>query len=155
MTSIRQRLCEYLCKKTEPEHPFTTLRHRSRQHMLMTIRKQFPDANIHIADSDYSVPTRAEFEAWLLEDQIDTRAYHPEWYDCDDFARALRCKMFKIGQDYKTTLTVAYCEGYALGEYHAYNLLIDDTDAIYIIEPQNDHCVPVAESEYRTDFIQL
>jgi len=123
--------------------------------MLMVLRKQFSNANIHIADSDYSAPTLNEFEAWLLEDTVNTKAYHPEWYDCDDFARALRCKIFKMGQSYKTTLTVAYCEGYASGEYHAYNLLIDNKDQIYIIEPQNDRCTPVAESKYRTEFIQL
>jgi hypothetical protein len=63
--------------------------------------------------------------------------------------------MFKIGQDYKTTFTIAYCEGYVMAAYHAYNLLIDDKDAIYIIEPQNDSVVPIAKSKYRTDFIQL
>jgi hypothetical protein len=63
--------------------------------------------------------------------------------------------MFKIGQDYQTTLTIAYCEGYTAGGYHAYNLLIDNTDAIYIIEPQTDSIVPADESTYKTDFIQL
>jgi len=121
----------------------------------MVLRKQFSNANIHIADSDYSAPTLNEFEAWLLEDTVNTKAYHPEWYDCDDFARALRCKIFKMGQSYKTTLTVAYCEGGASGGYHAYNLLIDREDRIFIIEPQNDRCTPVAESSYRTEFIQL
>ena len=153
--TLKQLLCKYFCTKPAPERPFTTLRHRSRQHMLMVLRKQFPNANIHIADSDYSEPTRTEFEAWLLEDTIDTKAYHPEWYDCDDFARALRCKIFRIGQRYKTTLTVAYCEGDSPGGYHAYNLLIDNKDQIYIIEPQNDRCVPVEKSKYRTEFIQL
>lgn len=153
--SIRQLLCEYFCKKPEPEHPFTTLQHRSGQHIRQRLQRQFPTANIHIPDMNLSAPTRAEFEAWLQEDNVSTRAYHPEWFDCDDFARAIRCKMFKIGQGYKTTLTVAYCEGYTAGGYHAYNLLIDDKDDIYIIEPQDDNCVPADESTYRTDFIQL
>ena len=156
MTSIRQRICDYLCKKQAPERPtFTTLRHRAGQHIRQKLQVQFPAANIRIADRDYSAPTRQEFDAWLLEDQVSTKAYHPEWYDCDDFARALRCKAFQIGQDYKTTLTIAYCEGYTPNGYHAYNLLIDNLDAIYIIEPQNDNVIPIEVCGWRTDFIQL
>ena len=122
---------------------------------MQKLRSQFPDAQIRVADMDMSTPTRAEFEAWLQEDNVSTRTYHPEWFDCDDFARAIRCKMFKIGQNYQTTFAIAYCEGYAPGGYHAYNLLIDNKDDIYIIEPQNDHVVPADENTYRTDFIQL
>lgn len=157
MTSIKRRLCEYLCKKTEPEpeHPFALLRHRSGQHIRQKLQVQFPNAHIRIPDMNLSAPTQAEFEAWLQEDNVSTRTYHKNWFDCEDFARAIRCKMFKIGQRYKTTLTVAYCEGYVFGKYHAYNLLIDNTDAIYIIEPQNDRVVPVDESRYETDFIQI
>ena len=154
--TIRQRICHYLCKKPAPERPtFTTLRHRAGQHIRQKLQVQFPAANIRIADADYSAPTRQEFDAWLLEDQVSTRAYHPEWYDCDDFARALRCKAFQIGQDYKTTLTIAYCEGYTPNGYHAYNLLIDNLDAIYIIEPQNDNVIPIEVCGWRTDFILL
>lgn len=155
MNSIRQRICNYLCEKPEPQHPFITLRHRTMRQIRNVLKRQFPSANVKIADMDYSAPTRAEFDAWLLEDQVSNRAYHPEWYDCDDFARAIRCKMFKLGHTYRTTITVAYCEGYTEGGYHAYNMLIDNTDAIYIIEPQNDRVIPADSSKYRTDFIQL
>lgn len=158
MTLIQQLLCKYFCEKTEKTetlNPFTILRHRSGQHIRTLLQKQFPNAYIRIPDINLSEPTRREFDVWLQGDQVSTRTYHPEWYDCDDFARALRCKIFKIGQSYKTTLTVAYCEGYTGKDYHAYNMLIDSMNAIYIIEPQNDRVVPIAESNYRTDFIQL
>ena len=153
--SIRQLLCEYFCEKPEPERPFTALRHQSGQHIRQVLQKQYPNANIHIPDMNLSAPTLEEFEAWLLEDNVSTHTYHKEWFDCEDFARAIRCKMFKIGQNYKTTLTVAYCKGYLGNEYHAHNLLIDNKDDIYIIEPQDDNCVLADESIYRTDFIQL
>jgi|GEM_PF-2590890 len=156
MTTIKQRLCYYLCEKPDDiPRPFTTLQHRSSQYIRRILQYQFPAAHIRIADTDYSAPTRAEFEAWLHNDNVNAHAYHPEWFDCDDFARALRCKIFKIGQQYKTTFTIAYCEGYTDDSYHAYNLLIDGKDMIYIVEPQNDRCVPVGENQYRTDFIQL
>lgn len=153
--TLRQRLCKYLCTQEEPEHPFTTLRHRSGQHIRQKLQIQFPNAHIRIADSDYSTPTRAEFEVWLKKDAGDLRKYHAEWYDCDDFARAMRCELFKIGQQYETMLSVAYCEGHTKGGYHAFNLLIDNTDAIHIIEPQTDLITPANESNYIPDFIQL
>ena len=153
--TLRQLLCEYLCDKPEQDRPFTALRHQSGQHIRRILQKQIPNAHIRIPDMNLSAPTKAEFEEWLQEDNVSTRTYHPEWFDCEDFARAIRCKMFKMGQNYKTTLTVAYCEGYMGKEYHAYNLLIDNKDDIYIIEPQDDSCVPADESTYRTDFIQI
>lgn len=156
MMTLRQQLCDLFCNhKEEPAPPFSTLRHRSGLHVRQKLQSQFPNAHIRIADSDYSAPTKKEFEAWLKTDPLNLKIYHPEWHDCDDFARAIRCKTFRIGQHYKTPLTIAYCEGYTEGSYHAYNLLIDNKDAIYIIEPQNDRCVPAENSTYRTDFIQL
>lgn len=153
--TLRQQLCNLICQKDEQQDPFPLMRLRSSQLIRHRLQRQFPNAHIRIPDPNLSAPTKLQFKAWLRKDNVSTRTYHPEWFDCDDFARALRCKIFKIGQQYKTTLTVAYCEGHTEGGYHAYNLLIDDKDAIYIIEPQNDRCIPADESTYRTDFIQL
>lgn len=155
MSLIRRLICKHLCDKVETPDPFTTLRHRSSQHIWQVLQRQFPIAQIRIRDRDLSAPTLYEFEIWLHKDLGDEEKYHPEWYDCDDFAIALRHEIFKLGKHYKTTLTIAYCEGYDGTEYHGYNLLIDNNDAIYIIEPQNDHVVPANDSEYRTDFIQF
>lgn len=155
MASIRQRICNYLCEKPPKRNPFTILKRRNSTHISNTLYDQFHGAHIRIRDKTLNAPTRKEFEAWLKNDPGNLKKYHAEWYDCDDFAIALRHEMVKIGQAYKTTLTVMYCEGYMPSGYHAYNMLIDNTDAIYIIEPQNDHVVPVDDSKYLTDFIQL
>ena len=153
--SLRQRLCEYLCEKPDIPRPFTKLRLRSSQLILQRLRRQFPNAQIRLPDPNLSAPTLKETEKWLLKDITSEKEYNEDWFDCEDFAREIRCKVFKIGQAYKTTLTIAYCEGYNPKDYHGYNLLIDDKDEIYIIEPQTDHLVPAHESDYRTDFIQL
>ena len=153
--SIRQRLCEYFCNKPEPEHPFTALRHQSGQHIRNLLQTQFPEAQIKIRDVNLTTTTKAEFEAWLEKDLGNYKKYHKDWYDCDDYAMELRYKMFKFGHRYRTTFTVMYCEGWLGSGYHAYNLLIDNKDTIYIIEPQEDSIVPADESNYITDFIQL
>jgi hypothetical protein len=152
--TLKTLLCGLFCDDAVPK-PFMTLRHRSGQHLQFVLQKQFPNAQIRIPDTDLSAPSLKDVEVWLHNDLTSEKKYHAEWYDCEDFAREIRCKIFKIGQAYKTTITIAYCEGHAPDGYHGYNLLIDEGDKIYIIEPQNDHCVPVAESDYRTTFIQL
>lgn len=156
MTPIRQLLCEYLCEKQqEPERPFTHLRLRSSLIVWKRLRRQFPIETIKIRDGNLTAPTKIEFEAWLEKDLGNFKKYHKDWYDCDDYAMELRYKMFKFGHEYQTTFTVAYCEGWLGDEYHAYNLVTDNTDEIYIIEPQNDHLVLASESKYRTEFIQI
>lgn len=155
MHPIRRLICKHLCDKVENLDPFTTLQHRSRQYLILILRKQFPNAQIKLRDRVFSAPSLYEFEVWLHNDLGDEEKYNPEWYDCDDFAIALRHEIFKLGKHYKTTLTIAYCEGYDGPEYHGYNLLIDNNDAMYIIEPQDDNIVPANDSAYRTDFIQF
>lgn len=153
--ALRRLVCARLCKPEEEPHPFTTLRHRSGQHIRLVLSKQYPNANIRMRDADYSTPNLHVFNNWLLDDTVSDRLYHAEYHDCDDFAAAIRCKMFKIGHALKTTLTIAYCEGQAPRGYHAFNLLIDDKDDVYVVEPQSDAVVPAAESTYLPDFIQL
>lgn len=153
--ALRRLVCAHLCKPEEEPHPFSILRHRTGQHIRDVLHRQYPGARIRIADADYSAPTLREFEAWLRADPVSEMVYRNEWRDCDDSARALRCAVFKVGHALKTTLAVAYCEGYAPEGYHAYNLLIDSEDTVWIVEPQSDHCVEASRSSYMTDFIQL
>lgn len=153
--ALRRFVCMRLCNTDEVPHPFTTLRHRSGSHLRLVLQKQYPNATLRLRDADYSTPILRELNEWLRDDAVSERQYHAEYHDCDDFANAIRCKIFKIGHALKTTLTVAYCEGYSPGGYHAFNLVIDDADGIYIIEPQSDKVVPAAESTYLPDFIQL
>lgn len=154
LNTIRQMICERLCVDAPP-HPFTSFRHRFGRHIRDVLEDQYPDAHIRIADSDYGAVHLADFNIWLKADSVSERAYQAQHHDCDDFARALRCKMFQIGRSLNTTLAVAYCEGNAPGGYHAFNLLLDGTDHIHIVEPQTDRVVPAEESEYNPDFIQL
>ena len=153
--ALRRLVCAHLCKPEEEPHPFSILRHRTGQHIRDVLHRQYPGARIRIADADYSAPTLREFEAWLRADPVSEMVYRKEFFDCDDSARALRCGMFKVGRATKTTITLAYCEGYAQDEYHAFCIFIDDQDSLYIVEPQSDEVVPAAESVYLPDFIQL
>jgi hypothetical protein len=117
---------------------------------------EYPDAHIRIADTDYSAPTIDEFNRWIRSDDVSDMSWEKNWRDCDDIARAIRCRAFAIGRAYKTTITVAYCEGHtSTGEYHAFNMFVDDTDKIWVLEPQSDEMTLCSESTYLPDFIQL
>ena len=145
-----------MCERTVSiQGRFRALSSQSGTHIHQLLQRQYPDAEIRVADSVYNAPTKREFEAWLKSNPVSDRQYHAEYYDCDDFAEALRCAIFKVSHVMKITLTVAYCEGYALGSYHAFNLLIDEADKLWIVEPQNDSVVPDTESAYLPDFIQI
>jgi hypothetical protein len=155
MKSIKQQLCEYLCKKPEPERPFTTIRLRSSLRVWDRLTREFPSAVVKIRDRSLTAPSKNEFQAWLTNDIGNHTKYQKDWYDCDDYAMDIRYKMFKLGHEYKTTFTVAYCEGHTESGYHAYNLLTDNKDAIYIIEPQTDRLMLPSECNYRTEFIHI
>ena len=151
---IRSILCP---KNVQPDlHPFTQLYHRSGEHIRKVLRAAYPDAHIRIADEDYSTISIDEFNRWLKTDDVSDMSWEKNYRDCDDIARAIRCRIFAIGQEYKTSITVAYCEGYtSTGEYHAFNIVVTNDDNVYILEPQTD-CLSLAnDSSYTPDFIQL
>lgn len=154
-----ETVCRYLyrciCKSDEEPHPFSILRHRTGQHIREVLQKQYPNARLHIRDREYSTFNLHEFNRWIQKDCISEREYFADWHDCDDFADAIRCKIFQIAHALKTTLVVLYCEGFNPTDYHAFNMLLDDQDRIFIVEPQSDAVIPATESKYRPDFIFL
>jgi len=135
--------------------PFSALHHRSSSHVRTVVRSKFPGAQIKIADSEYSAVSVTEFNKWIRDDMTSARKYYKNYFDCDNFARWLRCAMFKINLSYKTEITMLYCEGFNPDEYHAFNIFMDDIDNVYVVEPQDDHVVLCEDSEYLPDFIQL
>lgn len=155
--SIRGILCTWLCPEpVQPsERPFDVLHTRTGDHVYTVVRNAYPRAQIKIADAVYSTVSLEEFNKWIRDDMVSDRRYYKNYFDCDNFARWLRCAMFKINLVYKTEITMLYCEGGAPGGYHAFNMFIDDADNLYIVEPQDDHVVPYYDSVYEPDFIQL
>lgn len=157
--SIRTLLCELLCPPPcddEPvERPFNKLYARTGDHVKTVLRRTYPSAQIKIADRTYSTVSLKEFDTWIRNDMVSARKYYKEYFDCDNFARWLRCAMFKVNLTYKTEITMLYCEGDAPDGYHAFNIFIDNDDNVYVVEPQDDYVIPYTDSLYKPDFIQL
>lgn len=157
MTTIIDWICENLCKQCtdDPYRPFDTLYPISGYSIYKTLHAQYPDAHIRIADEEYTTVSLNEFNRWIREDCVSKRKYYKNWFDCDNFARELRCAMFKIGRAYKTEFAMSYTEGMAPGGYHAFNIFVDPDGDVFVVEPQDDHVTHVVRSEYIPDFIQL
>lgn len=156
MDLLRARLCPKPVEPVEPvELPFTTLYPIAGSRVRTILRAAFPMAQIKVADKTYKSPTLDEFNTWIIEDCVSQYKYFADWFDCDNFARFLRCAMFKINLSYKTEITMPYCEGDSPSGYHAFNILVDNTDNIFVVEPQDDVIVPYEKSVYKPDFIQL
>lgn len=156
MEFLRALICPPPCEDEPVVRPFTILHHVPGSHVRSMLRAAFPEAHIRIADADYSTVSLDEFNAWLKNDDVSEMRYYAQHFDCDDSARAIRCRIFAIGQAYKTTIAVAYCEGYtSTGEYHAFNIFLDSDDDLWILEPQTDFVSTPDESDYKPDFIQL
>lgn len=158
--SIRDMLRAWLCdKQPEPvepvERPFYVLYTRTGKHVYIVLHDAFPNAHIRVADAEYSTMSLDEFNKWIKTDDVSTNSYRSEWRDCDDYAHEIKCRILRIGQEYKTTITVAYCEGSSPGGYHAFNILIDNTDKIWVLEPQTDMLTLWDDSTYTPDFIQV
>lgn len=144
-----------LCSRESEGCPFTHLEPMTGREVGYTLRAAEEGAHVRVADTKYGAPSLEEVKAWLANDAIDEKEYHRECFDCDDFAMSLRVKMLAVGEAAGIPITFGYCEGLGASEYHAYNTFIDDKGDVYIVEPQNDGCVPVQESYYVTDFVQI
>lgn len=155
MEFLRALICPPPCEDEPVARPFNMLYPRSGSHIKTVLREAFPEAKIRIADAKYSTVDVAEFNKWIRDDMVSARKYYADHFDCDNFARELRCAMFKINREYKTEITMLYCEGFNPDVYHAFNIFVDDLDNVWVVEPQDDHVVLCEDSKYLPDFIQL
>lgn len=155
LTFLRALLCPPPCMDEPVARPFDVLHPRTGEHIRTVLRAKFPKAQIRIADSEYSTVSVEEFNKWIHDDMVSARKYYSNYFDCDNFARWLRCTMFKINLLHKTEIAMCYTEGMSPGGYHAFNIFVDYFDNVYVVEPQNDHVILCEDSKYLPDFIQL
>lgn len=89
---------------------------------------------IDYADNLYSVPKKDDVIAFLVQSGIPKEQYKNEVHDCDDFAREF---WTLANNDSDTTAQYNYTIAYARSSNHAFNLLLDESNQIWIIEPQS------------------
>jgi hypothetical protein len=96
-------------------------------------------------DDTYYLPSLSDFERFLAADDLNQYRYRPEWFDCDDFAWALKGRAAENG----VSLGVVTLSQWQENETHRLNLFIAEEDGelkAYLVEPQKDKVWPVTDA---------
>ena len=85
--------------------------------------------NLFLSDDNYSTTSVDEANIFTKASSIESVTYTSE-HDCDNFSFALN--------GYWSDSLYSFCFGVAWSGNHAFNLMIDDKEKIWICEPQNN-----------------
>lgn len=90
--------------------------------------------NIFLSDKSYGLCTKKEFLNWLRINKVNLRLYRVIKHDCDDYSYEL------MGQASEWNSDIAFGIVWVnTGKgHHGLNLLIDNEEKIWFVEPQND-----------------
>jgi hypothetical protein len=103
----------------------------------------FPNADIHLSDSQYSMTTLDEASKFTMQSLISTKKYETEVHDCDNFSYAL-C-------GYWSDSLKSFPLGIAWTATHAFNVGIfldsNGSNHLYIIEPQTNAFMEVKDAQ--------
>ena len=100
-----------------------------------TLRKYYPDADIHITDRDIELCSKEDIDRFLKADSTDLNFYVSEYYDCDDFSFHLMGQMSIPGW---SSLAFGIMFTNVPDGNHAVNCFVDKNFECWIVEPQND-----------------
>lgn len=92
-------------------------------------------SKIEVKDTYFKLAPLLEYRRMIEYSTVDKRLYVNEFYDCEDFAYALKGE-FSIPKWAALPFGMVYL--YKDGVYHAMNIFIDSNRQIWIVEPQND-----------------
>lgn len=101
------------------------------------------DPGIRFGDGSFYLPTLDEVRHILEASKLDRQTWTEERFDCDDFAYVLKGEMSQHAYQAQD-LRFGLCVGIVWGNfdwvqgYHAVNWLIDSTQTLSFIEPQDD-----------------
>jgi len=104
-------------------------------------------------DAKYRIPHIDELRQILRSDWLDKKQYVAEYFDCDDYAFALKSHFAEQHQINGIGVVIDPISR------HAYNIALvhEDTTVIrcYIIEPQTDEVFPINKRPLRRYFLWL
>ena len=93
----------------------------------------------YISDTEYSLTSREEAEKIVKQSQTESRKWTKENHDCDNFSFAL--------QGYWSKGLYSFPFGIAWSNNHAFNIFIDNTKQIWIVEPQNSKFYTIEQAK--------
>ncbi len=110
------------------------------------------DPGIRFGDGSFYLPTLDEVKKILSESRLDRNIWTEERFDCDDFAYVLKGEMSQHAYQAKD-LRFGLCVGMVWGNfawvqgYHAVNWMLDASQTLRFIEPQDDTIHEVSECQ--------
>jgi hypothetical protein len=88
-----------------------------------------------LSDQNYKMVDVDQLQKFLRKDLTSLRKYKKTVHDCDDFSFILMGDVTKWDSDLAFGIAWGYNPS---GTYHAFNIAIDITQQVRIIEPQTD-----------------
>jgi len=131
---IRNIACSICRALSEPELEYVPNKQKvlTGAQVLQILRDRFPEGDIHISDAhSYFACSYDDIAYFLAQDETNRFEYKDQSYDCDDFAARL------FGQ-FSVPGWSDLCIGKMWTEKHALNLMIDEDQKVWFIEPQSD-----------------
>ena len=124
----------------------------SAQEIESILWHQFGKVDVFVTDMSYKMVDTLEMADFLDSDDTDKRTYFPSRNDCDDYAQILLGNVRQHEYDIQHNHSWAF--GMAFGPMktdetalHAFNILIDSSKQVSLVEPQSD--VVYSPQEYK------
>jgi hypothetical protein len=100
--------------------------------------------DLFLSDNNYSTTNITEAKSFVRGSMIETKKYMSESHDCDNFSYALN--------GYWSDSLYSFCFGIAWSKSHAFNIMIDNEENIWIIEPQNNKWMTLEEAKLSSKY---
>lgn len=106
---------------------------------VMTALKPYCNSTrIFLSDGFYSTTSMVEGRNYTKLSKINLEKYESNKHDCDNFSFALN--------GYWSESLYSFCFGIAWSKTHAFNIMIDNTNQIWIIEPQSNNWIKISDA---------
>lgn len=119
-----------------------------------------PSATIFATDAAYLTPTFDDIQTFLQQSTAQDYTYVAERHDCDDYAQILQGELRQY--EYYLHNNRSWAFGQAFGplksdatQLHAFNMFIDPSNRLWLVEPQSNDISSVGEFDYAVDSIFL
>ena len=104
------------------------------------LSKELGTSNVLISDMQLNLTTTNDALRFVQETQVAKHKYIAEGHDCDNFSFEL--------MGYWSDGLKSFAFGIAWSQDHAFNIMIDSTKKVWIVEPQTNQFIdiPTAKS---------
>jgi len=100
--------------------------------------------NLFLSDGIYSTTSMTNAKIFTKESMIETDKWLEEKHDCDNYSYALN--------GYWSDSLYSFCFGIAWSNSHAFNIMIDNEEEVWIIEPQTNKWMTLEEAKLNKQY---